>query len=140
VVQTTICAQTAVRRALSVHLPGARVPDALSWISDCERLRLALKFLPQFLRHDLRLLNPRFDSPLLDVLTDLEHLRRLEVRGSTPQLAIQTADSARLACGCAVGFGARDPPYSLRLPGAVSPRARGAGTAEIHLDLAPAHF
>lgn len=39
----------------------------------------------QFLHHDLRLLNPRFDSPLLDVLTDLEHLRRLEVRGSTPQ-------------------------------------------------------
>jgi len=40
--------------------------------------------MPQFLHHDLRLLNPRFDSPLLDVLTDLEHLRRLEVRGSTP--------------------------------------------------------
>ena len=37
--------------------------------------------MPQFLHHDLRLLNPRFDSPLLDVLTDLEHLRRLEVRG-----------------------------------------------------------
>lgn len=41
--------------------------------------------MPQFLHHDLRLLNPRFDSPLLDVLTDLEHLRRLEIRGSTPQ-------------------------------------------------------
>ncbi len=41
--------------------------------------------MPEFLHHDLRLLNPRFDSPLLDVLTDLEHLRRLEVRGSTPQ-------------------------------------------------------
>ncbi len=40
--------------------------------------------MPQLLHHDLRLLNPRFDSPLLDVLTDLEHLRRLEVRGSTP--------------------------------------------------------
>jgi len=40
--------------------------------------------MPPFLHHDLRLLNPRFDSPLLDVLTDLEHLRRLEVRGSTP--------------------------------------------------------
>lgn len=40
--------------------------------------------MPQFLHHELRLLNPRFDSPLLDVLTDLEHLRRLEVRGSTP--------------------------------------------------------
>ena len=40
--------------------------------------------MPQFRHHDLRLLNPRFDSPLLDVLTDLEHLRRLEIRGSTP--------------------------------------------------------
>lgn len=40
--------------------------------------------MPQFLHHDLQLLNPRLDSPLLDVLTDLEHLRRLEIRGSTP--------------------------------------------------------
>ncbi|MCO5977035.1 Fic family protein [Ideonella oryzae] len=40
--------------------------------------------MPQFLHHDLQLLNPRFDSPLLDVLTDLEHLRRLEIRGTTP--------------------------------------------------------
>lgn len=40
--------------------------------------------MPSFAHHDLRLLNPRFDSPLLDVLTDLEQLRRLEVRGSTP--------------------------------------------------------
>lgn len=40
--------------------------------------------MPQFLHNDLQLLNPRFDSPLLDVLTDLEHLRRLEIRGSTP--------------------------------------------------------
>lgn len=40
--------------------------------------------MPQFAHHDLRLLNPSFDSPLLDVLTDLEHLRRLEIRGTTP--------------------------------------------------------
>lgn len=40
--------------------------------------------MPQFLHHDLGLLNPRFDSPLLDVLTDLEHLRRLELRITTP--------------------------------------------------------
>jgi Fic family protein len=40
--------------------------------------------MPQFLHHDLRLLNPAFSSPLLDVLTDLEHLRRLELRASTP--------------------------------------------------------
>ena len=41
--------------------------------------------MPQFVDHDLRLLNPAFSSPLLDVLTDLEHLRRLEIRASTPQ-------------------------------------------------------
>ena len=41
--------------------------------------------MPQFVDHDLRLLNPTFSSPLLDVLTDLEHLRRLEIRASTPQ-------------------------------------------------------
>lgn len=40
--------------------------------------------MPQFTHHDLRLLNPRFDSPLLDVLTDLEHLRRLELKSTTP--------------------------------------------------------
>jgi Fic family protein len=37
-----------------------------------------------FNHHALRLLNPAFSSPLLDVLTDLEHLRRLEMRGTTP--------------------------------------------------------
>lgn len=40
--------------------------------------------MPQFFPHDLRLLNPSFSSPLLDVLTDLEHLRRLEMKPSTP--------------------------------------------------------
>lgn len=40
--------------------------------------------MPQFNHHALRLLNPSFSSPLLDVLTDLEHLRRLEIRGTTP--------------------------------------------------------
>jgi Fic family protein len=40
--------------------------------------------IAQFAHHELRLLNPRFDSPLLDVLTDLEHLRRLQLRGTTP--------------------------------------------------------
>jgi len=38
----------------------------------------------QFVHHPLRLLNPSFDSPLLDVLTDLEHLRRLQIQGTTP--------------------------------------------------------
>jgi Fic family protein len=40
--------------------------------------------MPRFAHHDLRLINPRFDSPLLDVLTDLEHLRRLRLEGTTP--------------------------------------------------------
>jgi Fic family protein len=40
--------------------------------------------MPQFAHHDLRLINPRFDSPLLDVLTDLEYLRRLQLQGTTP--------------------------------------------------------
>lgn len=40
--------------------------------------------MTHFLHHDLKLLSPRFESPLLDVLTDLEHLRRLEMRGTTP--------------------------------------------------------
>lgn len=40
--------------------------------------------MPRFLHHNLRLLNPSFASPLLDVLTDLEHLRRLELKATTP--------------------------------------------------------
>ena len=40
--------------------------------------------MPTFTHHDLRLLNPAFDSPLVDVLTDLEHLRRLSLSGTTP--------------------------------------------------------
>ncbi len=37
-----------------------------------------------FSHHDLQLLNPAFDSPLVDVLTDLEYLRRLQMQGTTP--------------------------------------------------------
>lgn len=40
--------------------------------------------MPSFNHHDLKLLNPAFDSPLVDVLTELEHLRRLQLGGSTP--------------------------------------------------------
>jgi Fic family protein len=40
--------------------------------------------MARFVHHDLRLLNPSFDSPLLDVLTDLEHLRRLQIQATTP--------------------------------------------------------
>ncbi|MGY2461712.1 Fic family protein [Vreelandella sulfidaeris] len=40
--------------------------------------------LATFHHHDLTLLNPSFDSPLVDVLTELEHLRRLRFEGTTP--------------------------------------------------------
>ena len=40
--------------------------------------------MPAFHHHDLSLLNPAFDSPLVDVVTELEHLRRLRLGGSTP--------------------------------------------------------
>lgn len=40
--------------------------------------------MSRFNHHDLKLLNPSFDSPLVDVLSDLEHLRRLKPEGSTP--------------------------------------------------------
>lgn len=40
--------------------------------------------MPAFRHQDLSLLNPAFDSPLVDVVTELEHLRRLQLGGSTP--------------------------------------------------------
>ena len=40
--------------------------------------------MPTFLHQDLNLLNPSYDSPLVDVVTELEHLRRLRLEGSTP--------------------------------------------------------
>lgn len=40
--------------------------------------------MPRFVHHDLTLLNPSFDSPLVDVLNELEHLRRLRLQGDTP--------------------------------------------------------
>ena len=40
--------------------------------------------MPVFNHHDLALLNPSFDSPLVDVLTELEYLRRLQLHGTTP--------------------------------------------------------
>ncbi|MFT3736812.1 MAG: Fic family protein [Rhodocyclaceae bacterium] len=42
--------------------------------------------MPTFQHQDLALLNPAFDSPLVDVVTELEHLRRLRLEGSTPPL------------------------------------------------------
>lgn len=41
--------------------------------------------MPQFSHHDLQLLNPSFDSLLVDVLNELEFLRRLRLEGDTPQ-------------------------------------------------------
>lgn len=40
--------------------------------------------MPAFRHQDLALLNPAFDSPLVDVVTELEHLRRLRLEGTTP--------------------------------------------------------
>lgn len=40
--------------------------------------------MPKFVHHDLDLLNPAFDSPLVDVLNELEYLRRLQLGGDTP--------------------------------------------------------
>lgn len=40
--------------------------------------------MPAFNHFDLALPNPSFDSPLVDVLTELEHLRRLALGGTTP--------------------------------------------------------
>ncbi|WP_187672773.1 Fic family protein [Zestomonas carbonaria] len=40
--------------------------------------------MPQFVHHGLQLLNPSFASPLVDVLNELEHQRRLQLEGSTP--------------------------------------------------------
>ncbi|HKS13246.1 MAG TPA: Fic family protein [Pseudomonas sp.] len=37
-----------------------------------------------FSHHDLQLLNPSFDSPLVDVLSELEFLRRLRLEGDSP--------------------------------------------------------
>jgi Fic family protein len=40
--------------------------------------------MPTFIHHELRLINPSFSSPLVDVLTDLEHLRRAQLKATTP--------------------------------------------------------
>lgn len=40
--------------------------------------------MPKFTHFDLVLANPSFASPLVDVLTELEYLRRLELGGTTP--------------------------------------------------------
>jgi len=40
--------------------------------------------VPTFTHHDLDVLNPSFDSSLVDVLTELEHVRRLRLTGTTP--------------------------------------------------------
>jgi len=40
--------------------------------------------MPVFNHYDLALINPAFDSLLVDVVTELEHLRRLQLQGTTP--------------------------------------------------------
>ncbi|MDR5170695.1 Fic family protein [Methylobacillus flagellatus] len=39
---------------------------------------------PQFVDHPLRIVAPGFDSPLTDVVIELDHLRRLQLAGDTP--------------------------------------------------------
>lgn len=41
--------------------------------------------MPNFSHFDLQLLNPSFDSPLVDVVTELEYVRRLQLAGTTPK-------------------------------------------------------
>jgi Fic family protein len=45
--------------------------------------------MPDFHHHELCLLNPAFDSPLVDMITELEHLRRLKLEGITPEPVFQ---------------------------------------------------
>lgn len=45
--------------------------------------------MPDFHHHELSLLNPAFDSPLVDVINDLEYLRRLKLEGTTPEPVFQ---------------------------------------------------
>jgi len=46
--------------------------------------------MPKFEHHSLGLLNPSFNSPLVDVITELEHLRRLQLSGTAaPAVFIQ---------------------------------------------------
>ena len=59
--------------------------------------------MPSFKHFDLSLLNPSFDSPLVDVLNELEHLRRLREEGPAKRLvevlvvcAAQLIDMLRL--------------------------------------------
>lgn len=40
--------------------------------------------MAHFVHHELQLLNPSYDSDLVDVLTELEHLRKLRLEGNTP--------------------------------------------------------
>ena len=40
--------------------------------------------MPEFKHFDLALINPAFNSPLVDVFRELEHLRRLQLAGTTP--------------------------------------------------------
>lgn len=40
--------------------------------------------MPKFTHFDIALPKPSFDSPLVDVMMELEHLRRLELGGTTP--------------------------------------------------------
>lgn len=40
--------------------------------------------MPEFRHFDLRIIKPDFDDPLTDTIIELNHLRKLELRGTTP--------------------------------------------------------
>lgn len=56
--------------------------------------------MPQFSHHDLQLLNPSVDSPLVDALAELEFLRRLRLEGDDG--FFQTESSYQTARSCLV--------------------------------------
>ncbi len=60
----------------------------------------------EFKHYDLRLLSPRFDSELIDVLEKLSHLRYHKFNGSTPDFwffqlknIFHILESNKSACG-----------------------------------------
>jgi Fic family protein len=53
--------------------------------------------MPAFRYQNLSLLNSAFDSPLVDVVTELEHLRRLQLGGAQPaMLSDQSREMANI--------------------------------------------
>ncbi|RIZ36807.1 hypothetical protein CIK02_24050 [Pseudomonas putida] len=54
--------------------------------------------MPQFSHHDLQLLTPSFDSPLVDVLAELEFLRRLRLEGDDGFFQAESSSQTAKSC------------------------------------------